>query len=78
MSLPNTTEHRTEDLAFAAFLRVKGYPLVRVEKLQPNRTDSKRRFIFEVPLEAMQTLKLEYVNSELLRFYNEIIGLKKL
>ena len=78
MSLPNTTEHRTEDLAFAAFLRVKGYPLIRVEKLQPNRTDSKRCFIFEAPTEAMQTLKLEYVNSELLRFYNEIIGLKKL
>ena len=71
-------EHQTEDLAFAAFLRVKGYALIRVEKLQPNRTDSKRRFCFEVPPEALPALKLTFVNSELLRFYHEIIGLKKL
>jgi hypothetical protein len=76
--LPNPTEHRTEDLAFAAFLRVKGYPLIRVEKLQPNRTDSKRAFIFELPEAELQALKLAFVNSDLLRFYNELLGLKKL
>lgn len=78
MSLPNSTEHRTEDLAFAAFLRVKGFPLLRVEKLNPNRTDSKRAWVFALAPEELQTLKLTYVNSDLLRFYNEIIGLKKL
>jgi hypothetical protein len=78
MSLPNLTEHQTDDIAFAAFLRVKGYRLCRVEKLQPNRTDSKRLFIFEAPSDALQALKLDYVNSELLRFHNELLGLKKL
>ncbi len=71
-------EYRTDDLAFAAFLRVKGYQLNRVEKIQPNRTDSKRAFHFELPKERLQELKLEFVNSDVLRFYNEILGLKKL
>lgn len=71
-------EYRTDDLAFAAFLRVKGFQLNRVEKIQPNRTDSKRAFHFELPNERLQELKLEFVNSDVLRFYNEILGLKKL
>ena len=71
-------EYRTEDLALAAFLRVKGHNLIRVERTQPNRTDSKRVFYFDLPESQRQTLKLEFVNSDILRFYNEIIGLKKL
>ena len=76
MCEPN--EYRTDDLAFAAFLRVKGFQLNRVEKIQPNRTDSKRAFYFELPNERLQELKLEFVNSEVLRFYNQLLGLKKL
>ena len=71
-------EYRTEDLAFSAFLRVRGYALSRVEKLNPNEPRSKRAFFFDVPQEKLQELKLEFVNSDLLRFYNEILGLKKL
>ena len=71
-------QYRTDDLALAAFLRVKGFQLSRVEKIQPNRTDSKRAFYFEVPESQLQELKLEFVNSDILRFYNEILGLKKL
>ena len=76
MSEPN--QYRTDDLALAAFLRVKGFQLSRVEKIQPNRTDSKRAFYFEVPETRLQELKLEFVNSDVLRFYNELLGLKKL
>ena len=76
MSEPN--QYRTDDLALAAFLRVKGFQLSRVEKIQPNRTDSKRAFYFEVPEGQLQELKLEFVNSDVLRFYNELLGLKKL
>ena len=76
MCEPN--QYKTDDLAFAAFLRVKGFQLSRVEKIQPNRTDSKRAFYFEVSDEQLQTLKLEFVNSDVLRFYNHILGLKKL
>ena len=71
-------KYRTDDLALAAFLRVKGFQLSRVEKIQPNRTDSKRAFYFKVPESQLQELKLEFVNSDVLRFYNEILGLKKL
>ena len=76
MCEPN--QYKTDDLAFAAFLRVKGFQLSRVEKIQPNRTDSKRAFYFDVPETRLQELKLEFVNSDVLRFYNHILGLKKL
>lgn len=71
-------EYRTEDLAFAAFLRVRGYALSRVEKLNPTERNSKRAFFFDVPQEKLQELKLEFVNSDLLRFHNQLLGLKKL
>ena len=71
-------EYRTEDLALAAYLRVKGHKLIRVEKLNPNEPRSKRAFSFDVPQDKVQELKLEFINSDILRFYNEIIGLKKL
>lgn len=76
--MPEPNEHRTEDLAFAAFLRVKGFPLVRVEKLNPNRTDSKRAWVFALAPDEEQKVKLAFVTSDLLRFYHEIIALKKL
>jgi len=71
-------EYRTDDLAFAAFLRVQGYALSRVEKLNPTERNSKRAFYFNVPETQLQELRLEFVNSDILRFYNEILGLKKL
>jgi len=76
--LSEQNQYRTDDLALAAFLRVKGFQLSRVEKIQPNRTDSKRAFYFEVSDEQLQALKLEFVNSDILRFYNHILNLKKL
>jgi len=76
--LPEQNKYRTEDLAFAAFLRVKGYQLSRVEKLTPTKQNSKRAFYFDVPQERLQEMKLEFVNSDILRFYNQILGLKKL
>ena len=71
-------EYRTEDLAFAAFLRVQGYAVSRVEKLNPTKANSKRIFIFDVPKDTLQELKIKFVNSDILRFYNQLIGLKKL
>ena len=76
--MPEHNEYRTDDLAFAAFLRVRGYALSRVEKLNPTERNSKRAFYFDVPQEKLQELKLAFVNSDLLRFYNQILGLKKL
>ena len=75
--MPEQNKYRTEDLAFAAFLRVKGYQLNRVEKLNPTKQNSKRAFYLDVPQERLQEMKLEFVNSNILRFYNEILSLKK-
>ena len=74
----NQTEHRTEDLAFAAFLKVKGYELLQAEKVNPADKRSKRIFIFKVPNGEIDGLRLNFVNSDFLKFYNEIISLKKL
>ena len=71
-------QYRTDDLAFAAFLCVQGYALCRVEKLNPTERNSKRAFYFNVPETQLQELRLEFVNSDILRFYNTILGLKKL
>ena len=74
----NPTEHRTEDLAFAAYLKVKGYELLRAEKVDPSDRRSKRIFIFKVPAGEIEELRLSFVKSDFLKFYNEIISLKKL
>ena len=74
----NQTEHRTEDLALAAFLKVKGYELLRAEKVNPGDKRSKRIFIFKVPNGEIDGLRLNFVNSDFLKFYNEILSLKKL
>ena len=74
----NATEYRTDDLAFAAFLKVKGYGLTKVEKLNPTERKSKRIFFFKMPEKEIDGLMLEFVNSDFLKFYNEILGLKKL
>ena len=74
----NQTEHRTEDLAFAAFLKVKGYELLKAEKVNPADKRSKRIFFFKVPNGEIDGLRLNFVNSDFLKFYNEILSLKKL
>jgi len=74
----NTTEYKTDDLAFAAFLKVKGYGLLKAEKLNPTERKSKRIFFFKVPEGKIEGLRLEFVNSDFLKFYHEILGLKKL
>ena len=74
----NPNEHRTEDLAFAAFLKVKGYELLRAEKVNPANRRSKRIFFYEVPNGEIEGLRLNFVNSDFLKFYNEILSLKKL
>lgn len=63
----------TDDLAFSAYLRMNGYPLIK-----SNNSKSKRIFCFEIEPEKADSLKVEFINSDLLRFYNEIRNLKKL
>jgi hypothetical protein len=52
---------------------MKGYPLIK-----SNSTKSKSIFTFEIGDEDPEVLKMQFINSKFLVFYNEIRNLKKL
>ncbi len=62
----------TDDLAFSAYLKIKGYPLIRSDQKK-----SKSIFTFEVEGDIDQ-LKVEFINSQFVQFYNELRNLKKM
>lgn len=62
----------TDDLAFSAYLKMKGYPLIKSDQKK-----SKSIFTFEVDADIDQ-LKVEFINSEFVQFYNELRNLKKM
>jgi hypothetical protein len=62
----------TDDLAFSAYLKMKGYQLITSD-----RKRSKTIFTFDVDGDSDQ-LKVEFINSEFVRFYNELRNLKKI
>ena len=61
----------TDDLAFSAYLRMKGYRLIKSDQKR-----SKVYFTFEIDGNIDQ-LKVEFINSEIIQFYNELRNLKK-
>jgi hypothetical protein len=63
----------TDDLAFSAYLKMKGYHLIKSDQKK-----SKSTFIFDIGVEDENSLKVEFVNSEFMSFYNELRNLKKL
>lgn len=63
----------TDDLALSAYLKMKGYRLIRT-----NRSRSKAIFTFDIRDRCPEELKVEFINSEFVDFYNEIRNLKKL
>ena len=62
----------SDDLAFSAFLRIKGYQLIKLDQKK-----SKSSFTFELGKEDAGQLKMNFVNSEFLNYYNELRNLKK-
>lgn len=64
---------QTDDLALSAYLRLKGYGLIKSEKVR-----SKRLFFFKISEDQAAEEKVAFVQSDLLRFYNEVRNLKKL
>ena len=64
---------QTDDLAFSAYLKMKGFKLVDL-----HQTKSKSIFVFDIGEISKETLKVHFINSEFLDFYNEIRSLKKL
>lgn len=64
---------QTDDLALSAYLRLKGYTLVKSEKVR-----SKRHFFFNIREDQAAEEKVAFIQSDMLRFYNEVRNLKKL
>ncbi len=63
----------TDDLAFSAYLKMKGYHLIRSDQ-----KNSKSTFVFAIGAQDVNSLKVQFINSEFLSFYNELRNLKKL
>jgi hypothetical protein len=79
MERGGTMEHKdhhitTDDLAFSAYLKTKGYRLIK-----SNRQNSRNIFSFEVKSKQDEgLLMMEFINSDFLKYYNELRSLKKL
>ncbi len=62
----------TDDLAFSAYLKMKGHSLIKCDQRR-----SKTLFTFDLNGNG-DRLKVEFINSEFVRFYNELRNLKKM
>jgi hypothetical protein len=68
-----TADHiTTDDLAFSAYLKMKGHRLIKCDQKK-----SKTLFTFDLNGNG-DRLKVEFINSEFVRFYNELRNLKKM
>lgn len=63
--------YRTSDIALAAYLKLKGLKLVQCGR------DGKFQFVFEDPDNRAEELALEFVNSDIRKYDDEIRSLKK-
>lgn len=63
----------TDDLAFSAYLKLQGHSLIKSKG-----SNSKMSFVFDIGSAQIDDLKLKFINSEYLNYYNELRNLKKL
>lgn len=63
----------TDDLAFSAYLRMKGHHLIKSDQGK-----SKSIFVFDIGDSDAGALKVEFINSQFLSYYNELRNMKKL
>ena len=71
--MSTTTEYTTSDLALAAFLVMRGLPL-----LSANRIQGRFEFIFDDKNQEGHAFSIEFVNSEFSKFDNHVRTLKKI
>jgi hypothetical protein len=62
----------TDDLAFSAYLKLKGHRLIN-----HNHIKSKSVFTFQVDKDASE-MKMDFINSDFVNYYNELRNLKKM
>ena len=63
--------YKTSDIALAAYIKLKGLKLVQCSR------DGKFQFVFEDPEGKAEDLALEFVNSDIRKYDDEIRSLKK-
>lgn len=73
--MSEATEFLIHDLALAAFLRVKGIEMVKAEQAKP---DGRFCFTFESDRETIDKLSIEFINSEIRKYDDEIRSIKKI
>lgn len=64
----------TSDLPLAAYLVIKGLPLISAKKIN----NGKFEFILEDNSDSAQALSIEYINSDFCKFDNQIRSIKKI
>ena len=67
-------EFKTSDLGLAAFMVMRGLPLISAERLDSGRFE----FVLEDHNESSKSLSIEYISSEFCKFDNKVRTLKKL
>lgn len=68
------TIFQTSDLALAAYMITKGLKLLKAERLKSGRY----HFEIEDPNDQADKLKVEFINSEFIKFDNNLKMLKKM
>jgi hypothetical protein len=64
--------YETSDIALAAYLKLKGLVLLKCER------DKKFCFVFDDPENKAEELAIEFINSDMRRYDDEIRSLKKI
>ena len=63
----------TDDISFSAWLKMNSYPLLKID-----RKVNKSLFVFDIRAKEQNALKMEFINSRFVAYYNELRNLKKL
>ena len=63
----------TDDISFSAWLKMNNYPLIKID-----RKVNKSLFEFDIRNKEQNALKMEFINSRFVAYYNELRNLKKL
>ena len=64
--------YTTSDIALAAYLKLQGLLLIECGK-----NDGKFHFVFEDPDDTAEKLSLEFINSDMRKYDDEMRSLKK-
>jgi hypothetical protein len=70
-------EFKTRDVSLAAFIRLKGYDLLKYQIVTSENNRKEGEWIFDISHEEAQLVKVAYVNSEIATFEGIRRGMSK-